>query len=190
MGLSCRSETRRQRVRGEGYWLRARQDFTPSFTDALTVVWPRTEGVWQLFKSGRGNILIDKVGLRPVVFNGKDVEAHLLDQELQYAVFHPEELMGAMGGLSQRDDAGVADDILTTLVLAVTCPVVVAPAMNENMYANPAVRDNISLLKKRGIEIIEPEAGRLACGTEGLGRLAGPSKIIEVVHRALARSAK
>ena len=85
---------------------------------------------------------------------------------------------------------GVADDILTTLFLAVTCPVVVAPAMNENMYGNPAVRDNISLLKKRGIEIIEPEAGRLACGTEGLGRLAGPSKIIEVVHRALARSAK
>ncbi len=85
---------------------------------------------------------------------------------------------------------GIADDILTTLLLAVTCPVIIAPAMNENMYKNPVVRDNISLLKKRGIGIIEPEAGRLACGTEGLGRLAEPSRIIEVVRRALARSAK
>ena len=83
--------------------------------------------------------------------------------------------------------AGIADDILTTTFLSVTCPVIVAPAMNDNMYKNPAVQENISLIKKRGIEIIEPEKGRLACGSEGVGRLADPARIIEVVHRVLAR---
>ncbi len=85
--------------------------------------------------------------------------------------------------------AGIADDILTTTFLSVACPVIVAPAMNDNMYKNPAVQQNISLIKKRGIEIIKPEEGRLACGSEGVGRLADPTRIIEVVNRALARRA-
>jgi len=78
---------------------------------------------------------------------------------------------------------GMADDILTTVVLSMTCPVVVAPAMNRNMYLNPAVQDNIALLKERGYHMVDPEEGFLACGEAGIGRLADVNKIIEVVEK-------
>jgi phosphopantothenoylcysteine decarboxylase/phosphopantothenate--cysteine ligase len=78
---------------------------------------------------------------------------------------------------------GIADDILTTVVLSMTCPVVIAPAMNRNMYLNPAVQDNIALLRERGYHIIDPEEGFLACGDVGIGRLADVKKIIEVVEK-------
>jgi len=78
---------------------------------------------------------------------------------------------------------GIADDVLTTVVLAMTCPVVVAPAMNRNMYLNPAVQDNIALLKERGYHLIDPEEGFLACGESGIGRLADVKKIVEVVEK-------
>ncbi len=67
---------------------------------------------------------------------------------------------------------GLADDVLSAASLAATCPIVVAPAMNVNMYQNPATQKNLACLKERGIDIIEPGIGRLACGTEGKGRLA------------------
>ncbi len=67
---------------------------------------------------------------------------------------------------------GLADDVLSAASLAVTCPIVVAPAMNVNMYQNLATQKNLVCLKERGIDIIEPGIGRLACGTEGKGRLA------------------
>ena len=76
---------------------------------------------------------------------------------------------------------GIADDILTTTFLSVKCPVLVAPAMNEAMYENPVVQQNISLLKERGIAIIKPEEGWLACGGTGVGRLAHTDRIIESV---------
>ncbi|MEW6623182.1 MAG: bifunctional phosphopantothenoylcysteine decarboxylase/phosphopantothenate--cysteine ligase CoaBC [Bacillota bacterium] len=66
---------------------------------------------------------------------------------------------------------GIADDCLSTFLLAAVCPVVIAPAMNINMYQHAAVQHNISLLKSRGIHIIEPSEGYLACGTKGKGRL-------------------
>ncbi|NHM25642.1 bifunctional phosphopantothenoylcysteine decarboxylase/phosphopantothenate--cysteine ligase CoaBC [Desulfofundulus sp. TPOSR] len=74
---------------------------------------------------------------------------------------------------------GLADDLLSSLVLAVTCPVLLCPAMNACMYAHPAVQANLKRLVEMGYHILEPEAGRLACGVEGRGRLPAPEVILE-----------
>ena len=84
---------------------------------------------------------------------------------------------------------GIADDMLTTMVL-VARKIVICPAMNVHMYQNPVVAENIEKLRSRGYIIVEPESGRLACGDEGVGRLADPDKIVEVVDRLLAGAAQ
>jgi phosphopantothenoylcysteine decarboxylase / phosphopantothenate---cysteine ligase len=76
---------------------------------------------------------------------------------------------------------GLAGDFLTTTYLAFTGPVVLAPAMNSNMWNHPATRENLRILRERGHLIVEPEDGLLACGTVGPGRLAEPQKIADVV---------
>lgn len=76
---------------------------------------------------------------------------------------------------------GIADDALSTMLLATTKPIFVAPAMNCNMYANAAVTDNIAKLCQRGIHIIEPQSGFLACGSEGKGRMEEPEQIFQIV---------
>lgn len=76
---------------------------------------------------------------------------------------------------------GIADDMLTTTVMATRAPVLIAPAMNTGMWESEAVRHNLSVLAGRGVEIIEPETGRLACGDEGAGRLAQVDAIVERV---------
>jgi phosphopantothenoylcysteine decarboxylase/phosphopantothenate--cysteine ligase len=81
--------------------------------------------------------------------------------------------------------AGIADDFLSTLYLSTTTPVVAAPAMNAEMWRHPATQANLDLLKRRGVIVVEPAAGRLACGEEGPGRLAEPSDIVELVKRVL-----
>jgi phosphopantothenoylcysteine decarboxylase/phosphopantothenate--cysteine ligase len=80
---------------------------------------------------------------------------------------------------------GIADDMLSTTALAVRCPILIAPAMNCQMYDNPILQENISILQKRGFEFIEPEYGLLACGYEGKGRLADPEKIVERIQQIL-----
>ncbi|HLH08225.1 MAG TPA: bifunctional phosphopantothenoylcysteine decarboxylase/phosphopantothenate--cysteine ligase CoaBC, partial [Terriglobales bacterium] len=80
---------------------------------------------------------------------------------------------------------GIADDFLTTLYLATTAPVVVAPAMNVNMWEHPATRANIEVLRKRGVRIVEPDSGYLACGMTGAGRLAANETIVDEVVAAL-----
>lgn len=83
---------------------------------------------------------------------------------------------------------GIADDMLTTTVMATTAPIIIAPAMNTNMYQNAATQDNLAILKKRGYHIITPASGMLACGVEGIGRLPEPSVIVdEVVALASAK---
>ena len=67
---------------------------------------------------------------------------------------------------------GVADDMLSSVLLATRAPVVVAPAMNDGMYANAATQANLATLRERGVCIVEPASGELACGTSGAGRLA------------------
>ncbi|HEV2426070.1 MAG TPA: bifunctional phosphopantothenoylcysteine decarboxylase/phosphopantothenate--cysteine ligase CoaBC [Terriglobia bacterium] len=80
---------------------------------------------------------------------------------------------------------GLADDFLTTFVLATRAPVVVAPAMNVNMWESPATRENIEALRRRGVRIVDPEEGYLACGMVGAGRLASLESILEAVCGAL-----
>jgi len=76
---------------------------------------------------------------------------------------------------------GIADDLLSTTVLATKAPVVIAPAMNPNMYANKITQSNINKLKKGGYYFVDPEYGKTACGTEGVGRLARIPVIINKV---------
>lgn len=80
---------------------------------------------------------------------------------------------------------GIADDMLTTAVLVAKCPVIVAPAMNTKMWTNPTVIANVDRLRALGFTIIDPEEGRMACGDEGVGRLAPVDKIIGVVRAAI-----
>jgi phosphopantothenoylcysteine decarboxylase/phosphopantothenate--cysteine ligase len=80
---------------------------------------------------------------------------------------------------------GIADDFLTTLYLATTAPVVVAPAMNVNMWNHPATQANLEILRKRGVKIVEPGSGYLACGMTGAGRLAENEAIVAAALQAL-----
>src|SRR5579863_802357 len=80
---------------------------------------------------------------------------------------------------------GFADDFLTTLYLATTAPVVVAPAMNVNMWEHAATRENVQVLRDRGVHVVTPDEGYLACGMTGAGRLAGLDAILEAVRGAL-----
>lgn len=81
--------------------------------------------------------------------------------------------------------SGIADDLLTTVIMATKKPVYFAPAMNTAMWENTAVQENIALLKRRGYHFIEPESGMLACGDVGKGRMAEPEVIRDVVSEAL-----
>jgi phosphopantothenoylcysteine decarboxylase/phosphopantothenate--cysteine ligase len=80
---------------------------------------------------------------------------------------------------------GMADDFLTTLYLATTAPVIVAPAMNVNMWNHPATQENIEMLRARGVKIVNPDEGYLACGMIGAGRLAGQQEIVAAVRQTL-----
>lgn len=80
---------------------------------------------------------------------------------------------------------GIADDMLTTTVLACRCPKAIAPSMNTGMLENPVTQDNIETLRHYGWEIIEPDSGRLACGAVGKGKLPAPERLLEsVLHTA------
>ena len=80
---------------------------------------------------------------------------------------------------------GIADDMLTTTLLACRCPKIFAPAMNTRMYENPIVQDNISILKDYGMEVVTPASGYLACGDTGEGKMPEPEALFEAVLRAL-----
>src|SRR6202142_2802546 len=80
---------------------------------------------------------------------------------------------------------GIADDFLSTLYLASTAPVVIAPAMNVNMWQHAATQENLAILRARGIRIVEPGEGYLACGMTGPGRLAAQEEIVKAVQEAL-----
>ncbi|MBQ3366515.1 MAG: bifunctional phosphopantothenoylcysteine decarboxylase/phosphopantothenate--cysteine ligase CoaBC [Acidaminococcaceae bacterium] len=81
---------------------------------------------------------------------------------------------------------GLADDLLSTVLLAAPCPIIVCPAMNTGMYENVATRENLKVLAGRGVAIMEPASGELACGTTGAGRLPEVSEIIAYLERFLA----
>jgi phosphopantothenoylcysteine decarboxylase / phosphopantothenate---cysteine ligase len=94
----------------------------------------------------------------------------------------------ATADILARFAQGVASDFLSTLYLATTAPVVVAPAMNVNMWDHPATQVNLEILRKRGVRIVEPDAGYLACGMTGPGRLAENNTIVSATLDALGVS--
>ncbi|HYD32014.1 MAG TPA: bifunctional phosphopantothenoylcysteine decarboxylase/phosphopantothenate--cysteine ligase CoaBC [Azospirillaceae bacterium] len=95
----------------------------------------------------------------------------------------------ATAHLLARMAHGLADDLATTALLATDKPVLVAPAMNTQMWLNPATRDNMALLERRGVRRVGPNAGDLACGEVGAGRMAEPHQILEAVAAFFAESA-
>ena len=82
---------------------------------------------------------------------------------------------------------GIADDMLTTTVMACKCKKIISPAMNTNMYENPVVQDNLKILKHYGYEVIEPASGYLACGDTGAGKMPEPETLREYILREIAR---
>ena len=80
---------------------------------------------------------------------------------------------------------GIADDLLSTVLLALDCPILIAPAMNTRMLNNAAVQENLAILRKRGVIIIAPEEGHLACGDSGAGRLPATDVLVAELERAL-----
>jgi len=91
----------------------------------------------------------------------------------------------ATAHIISRMALGLADDIVSSMLLVARCPILVAPAMNSNMYTHPAVEANIATLKNRGVRIIEPGFGELACGVIGPGRLADVQDVIDELRAAL-----
>ena len=81
---------------------------------------------------------------------------------------------------------GICDNLLTSTVIASTCPVVIFPAMNENMYDNIATQENLRLLSSRGLKVVEPSSGALACGVSGKGRMPEPEEIMHEIFLALS----
>jgi phosphopantothenoylcysteine decarboxylase/phosphopantothenate--cysteine ligase len=118
------------------------------------------------------------------VLSGNSVRTDLFD-EMSGAVQHIElatrpELVviaPATANILGKAANGIADDLLSTVIMAASCPVLFCPAMNVNMYNNPVVQRNISSLRELGYEFVEPGTGRLACGVEGQGRLADLDRI-------------
>ncbi|HEV1991735.1 MAG TPA: bifunctional phosphopantothenoylcysteine decarboxylase/phosphopantothenate--cysteine ligase CoaBC, partial [Candidatus Dormibacteraeota bacterium] len=94
-------------------------------------------------------------------------------------------LAPATANVIGRVASGRSDDIVTATLLAARCPVVVAPAMNDAMWSKPAVQENIDVLRRRGIIVVEPETGHLASGHVGTGRLADASKVLKAMSEAV-----
>lgn len=131
------------------------------------------------FRSLTGNKVVTDMFEEPEEWDIKHVS---LAKKARLAVICP-----ATANFIGKAANGIADDMLTTTIMALGCPVVVAPAMNDAMWANDAVQANVLKLKGLGYVFAGPVTGRLACGTEGLGRMAEPDAIFDVVmHSYLA----
>ena len=124
--------------------------------------------------------------------SGQPVRTHLFDPEAEAGMDHIAlarwadviVIAPASADILARMASGMANDLLTTLVLATTAPVTVAPAMNQQMWAHPAVQANLDVLKKRGVRVIGPASGVQACGEVGAGRMVEPEDIAAQVLRA------
>jgi phosphopantothenoylcysteine decarboxylase/phosphopantothenate--cysteine ligase len=108
------------------------------------------------------------------------IEHIAVAQRIQLLVVAP-----ATADILAKFAAGIADDFLTTLYLATKAPVVVAPAMNVNMWEHPATQQSLATLRARGVHVVEPDEGYLACGMTGAGRLAGIESIVQRVRDVL-----
>jgi len=113
---------------------------------------------------------------------GVDVEHIALSRRIGLLAVAP-----ATASVLARFAHGLALDFLSTFFLAVECPVLVAPSMNTRMLLHPATRENLAILRARGVRVMEPGVGALACGEEGSGRLPAPGEIFEEIVRQLDR---
>jgi len=95
----------------------------------------------------------------------------------------------ATANLLAKAACGLADDLLSTLLLAFSGPIVLAPAMNSRMWEKPAVRRNVEQLRADGFLLVDPEEGYLSCGAVGVGRMASPDKIFQVIADTLGPDA-
>lgn len=110
-----------------------------------------------------------------------NVEHVALAKKADAAIIAP-----ATANVIARIAHGLADDMLTTTVLACQCPKIIAPAMNTRMYDNPITQDNLKLLEKYGMEVVSPASGRLACGDTGSGKMPEPDTLFQYVLRSCA----
>ena len=127
------------------------------------------------FRSLSGNPV--RVGLWEEV-TGKPIHIGLAVEQDVVAV------VPATANIIAKAACGICDDLLSTVLISTRAPVIMAPAMNENMYLNPVVQENIERLRQLGYAFIEPGKGWLACGVEGVGRLAEPAAIVEAILAA------
>ncbi len=121
--------------------------------------------------------------------SGNEVRSDLLDPGAEAGMDHIELarwadlvlVAPATANQMARLAAGLADDLLTTLILATTAPVMLAPAMNHRMWDHPATRENLARLRRRGVRILGPAQGDQACGEWGMGRMLEPTEILDVL---------
>jgi phosphopantothenoylcysteine decarboxylase/phosphopantothenate--cysteine ligase len=149
----------------------------------------------------RVTVILTRAGRR---FIGRTTFEALSGRPVYSDMFSPREhYRGEHIGLSQRAELlciapatadvlaklshGLADDLLSTTALAMTGPIVLAPAMNCEMWNKPSVQRNVAQLKQDGIVIVEPEEGWLSCGQVGAGRMAAPERILEVIRQTLSK---
>ncbi len=136
------------------------------------------------FKLVSGNLVITKLFGKDFdykkILENKDVKHISLAEKANVMVICP-----ATANIISKLANGIADDYLTTTALAVTSPIIICPAMNVNMWNNPIVQENLEKLRKRNFYIVEPEKGMLACGYEGMGRLAEIKKVKQEVLNCL-----
>ena len=125
-----------------------------------------------------GNIVKDNL------FQNQGTVSHIdLAMEADALVIAP-----ATANIIAKMAHGIADDLLSTTILAMRCPMVIAPAMNDRMYLNAVVQENIDTLEARGVKVVQPESGKLACGTVGPGRLAPIDSILHEIVVNLSES--
>lgn len=118
------------------------------------------------------------------LFEAQNEMAHVcLSQEVDLVLIAP-----VTAHFIAKMATGLNDDLLSSILLATTVPVLIAPAMDLGMWSHPATQDNISILKKRGVEIIGPEVGQLASGKTGIGRFSDPEKILKQVRTTFLKT--
>jgi phosphopantothenoylcysteine decarboxylase/phosphopantothenate--cysteine ligase len=115
------------------------------------------------------------------LYEEKEIGHISLSQRAQVLLIAP-----ATANIIGKIAHGIADDVLSTVAMAMKAPVLMAPAMNEAMWNNPVVQDNIAALKKRGCHFIDPGQGDLACGAQGIGRMADNEDIIDELEALLS----
>jgi phosphopantothenoylcysteine decarboxylase / phosphopantothenate---cysteine ligase len=153
------------------------------FTVEVVMTWAAREFITPLtFAALSGQKVITDL------FGNSENEANLESAIEHIAVAQRTDLLlvaPATADIIAKFARGIADDFLSTLYLASTAPVVVAPAMNVNMWNHPATQENIAKLRERGVNVVQPDEGYLACGMVGAGRLAGHAEILAAVRATL-----